>query len=55
LEKNQGKNPLLKSQQKSNQSNPKQNFDKNLEKLQTKESILVHADYFGFKKKTKNG
>jgi hypothetical protein len=55
LEKNQENNLLLKSQQKSNKKNTKQNYDNNLEKFQTKESFLVHADYFGFKKKTKNG
>jgi hypothetical protein len=44
-EKNPKKNP---------EKNPQKNIDKDAEMVKTLDQYMVHADYFGHKKKTKN-
>jgi hypothetical protein len=43
-----------KSPEKKPQKNPKKNLDKDAQMVKTLDQYMVHADYFGHKKKTKN-
>ncbi len=48
-EKNSKKNP-----EKNPKKNPKNHLDKDAVMVKTLDQYMVHADYFGHKKKTKN-
>ncbi len=43
-----------KVQKKIQKKNQKKNLDKDAEMVKTLDQYMVHADYFGHKKKTKN-
>jgi hypothetical protein len=54
VQKTNAKKSPEKNQKNNPEKNQKKNLDKDAEMVKTLDQYMVHADYFGHKKKTKN-
>jgi hypothetical protein len=54
VQKTNAKKSPEKNPRKNPEKNPKNHLDKDAEMVKTLNQYMVHADYFGRKKKTKN-